>query len=511
MKKLIITTLLCLFSTTSVLGAIPDYSQVQSAALYLYDANMCGGSVDKNSLTDWRNNCHLADAEIPLNNTDLTADFINNYKNILDSDGNGKIDVSGGFHDAGDFVKFGLPQMYTAVTLQWALYEYGDVFDGNGDKAHFETILSQFTEYIKKCTFLSNNGEVIAFCYQVGEGQSDHNYWGAPEVQTTERRAFFATASKPATDITSLAAAALAADYVNNKNADSLKYAKALYSFTYNNQIKAVGDDHAPSNDQYYKSGSYEDDISLAAAWLYIATGESSYLSAAEEYLKQGIYDAPYWIYCWDNTWLGSIILIAEKTDNADYWNSVKQTLDIWKTSYNTPEGYACINEWGSARYNANAQFIALLYSKYKGDMTYAQWAKSQMDYLLGNNKANKCYVTGISENSVKYPHHAAASGLSDANDKAAHLHTLYGALVGGPGPNDEHIDETSDYKYNEVALDYNAGFAGACAGLNALYGEYTKTENTTAAIEKVLQPTPVNEKYEILQIIAEHVKQMLK
>jgi len=34
-------------------------------------------------------------------------------------DGDGKVDVSGGFHDAGDHVKFGLPQAYAASTVGW--------------------------------------------------------------------------------------------------------------------------------------------------------------------------------------------------------------------------------------------------------------------------------------------------------------------------------------------------------------------------------------------------------
>ncbi len=473
MKKIIAIIISVLLTASTACAETTSYTQLQSASLYLYDSNMCGGDVEDKSLTDWRQNCHLCDAAVPLDtvHTDLSQDFINANKSILDKDGNGTLDLSGGYHDAGDYVKFGLPQMYTAVTLQWALYEYNQSFEANGDKAHIETILSRFTDYIKKCTFTDADGNVIAFCCQVGDGSLDHNYWGAPELQQTERKAFFATKYNPATDVTALASAALAADYVNTGSTDSLQYAKALYSFTNNTSIKAVGSDHSSNGEEFYNSTSYEDDIAFAAAWLYIATDDSTYLNTASTYLQQGVYDAPYWIYCWDDTWLGSIILIAEKTNNTAYWSTVKQTLDIWQNNYNTPEGYACIDNWGSARYNTNAQFIALLYSKYQNDNSYALWAKSQMEYLLGSNSSNKCYITGISANSVKYPHYAASSGTNDANDNSEHKYTLYGALVGGPDKNDYHIDKTGDYQYNEVAIDYNAGFVGACAGLNTLFG----------------------------------------
>jgi len=71
----------------------------------------------------------------------------------------------------------------------------------------------------------------------------------------------------------------------------------------------------------------------------------------------------------------------------------------------------------------------------------------------------NRCYVVGYSSNSVKYPHHRAASGLKDANDSSPHKYVLYGALVGGPDASDQHVDRTNDYIYNEVAIDYNAAF----------------------------------------------------
>jgi hypothetical protein len=38
--------------------------------------------------------------------------------------------------------------------------------------------------------------------------------------------------------------------------------------------------------------------------------------------------------------------------------------------------------------------------------------------------------------------------------------------LVGGPEQNEAYTDAQSDYQHNEVALDYNAGFQTAVAGL---------------------------------------------
>ena len=145
------------------------------------------------------------------------------------------------------------------------------------------------------------------------------------------------------------------------------------------------------------------------------------------------------------------------------------------KTKNMTPAGYFHLDTWGSARYNTAVQFTALVYDKYqKGkdryneknpDYTFTNWALGQMEYLIGDNPLNRCYVVGFGDNAVKFPHHRAASGLTKCEDPAEHKHVLYGALAGGPDENDEHNDITKDFIYNEVTIDYNAAIVGAAAG----------------------------------------------
>jgi hypothetical protein len=50
-------------------------------------------------------------------------------------------------------------------------------------------------------------------------------------------------------------------------------------------------------------------------------------------------------------------------------------------------------------------------------------------------------------------------------------LITITGALVGGPDQSDNYPDIRNDYQRSEVALDYNAGFTGAAAGLSHFHG----------------------------------------
>ncbi|MGN0407717.1 MAG: glycoside hydrolase family 9 protein, partial [Bacteroides sp.] len=156
-----------------------------------------------------------------------------------------------------------------------------------------------------------------------------------------------------------------------------------------------------------------------------------------------------------------------------DFWDEVEKCFPTWQ-ALETPGGYAFLSQWGSARYNTAMQLIALVYDKYNNDgkpSEYSDWAKGQMEYIMGNNPLGRSYIVGYNENSAKYPHHRACSGLTKCEDPDEHRYVLYGALVGGPDGNDQHIDKTSDYIYNEVTIDYNAAFVGACAGLYAYYG----------------------------------------
>ncbi|MDP4183119.1 MAG: glycoside hydrolase family 9 protein [Bacillota bacterium] len=484
-----------------------NYAKALQYSQFFYDANMCGTGVDENSLYNWRSDCHVYDASLPLDttNTNMSASFISANKSILDPDGDGKLDVAGGFHDAGDHVKFGMPEAYAGSTLGWGFYEFRPQYEATGQDKHIKTILRYFNDYYMKCTYLDNSGKAIAFCYQVGDGDIDHRYWNAPEVDEMPRKGWFATDELPSTDCVSATAAALAVNYMNFKNEDpdyaqkSLKYSKALFEFAERCSNKSCNDD-GPKG--YYASSKWQDDYCWAAAWLYLATKDDHYLDEAFKYFD---YYAPScWTHCWNDVWAGTTCILSEINDlydkdgqvledrykkatnkspyeTIDFWSQIAKTVDNWMNGTVpkiTPGGYAFLNQWGSARYNTATQLLALVYDKHHGDKPskYGEWAKSQMQYLMGQNPINRCYIVGYSDISAKFPHHRAASGLSRCEDTSPQKYVLYGALVGGPGANDEHNDVTADYIYNEVTIDYNAAFVGACAGLYRYFGDSSMT-----------------------------------
>ncbi|HCI55843.1 MAG TPA: glycoside hydrolase, partial [Bacteroidales bacterium] len=279
-----------------------NYAKALQYSIFFYDANMCGADVDENNLYDWRGDCHVYDAELLLDsiNTNMSDGFISRNMSVLDPDGNGTVDVSGGFHDAGDHVKFGMPEAYSASTLGWGYYEFREQYEATGQDDHIETILRYFNDYFMRCTFLDKDGNVVAFCYQVGDGDVDHAYWNSPEIDEMFRRGWFATEELPSTDCVTAAAASLAANYMNFKDEDpeyalkNLDYAKALFAFAEKNPKEVNAD--GPKG--YYGSTKWQDDYCWAAAWLYLATQDDHYL---DELFKYYDYYAPScWTHCWN-------------------------------------------------------------------------------------------------------------------------------------------------------------------------------------------------------------------
>ena len=432
-----------------------NYAKLLQESLYFYDANMCGGNVTKRSAFSWRDNCHTSDS--------VTID-------------GQKIDVSGGFHDAGDHVKFGLPQGYTATLLGISYMEFKDAFVETKSDKHYKVIADHFAEYFKKCTVLNKDGSVKCFIYQVGEGNSDHGYWGAPEKQTTDRPVYYTSASNPATDQVSEAIAALTLHYINFGDKASLDCAKKLFDYE-KGLNKAVETNGAAS---FYKSTNWTDDYCLAAALLYKATKDASYNTEFNKYFNAN--DSYY--MSWDG-----VGVLAEYYGKGDA-SCLLRCANSMKT---TDNGYCCVNMWGSARLNCNVQFLGLLYDKAASKNTYGTWATNQMNYLLGNNKVNskgQCFVVGYNDLSSKYPHHRAASSSNNAGTISNDHHILLGALVGGPtDANGTYQDKQDDYTANEVALDYNAGFVGAAAALYMLHkndSNVPKTFMTTADVKNV-------------------------
>lgn len=450
--------LLMLYLISPVKAQTFNYAEALQKSLYFYDAEKCGIGINGGRL-NWRGDCHVSDAKLPLNSTmtNMSAAFINANLSILDPDGDGSIDLSGGYHDAGDHVKFGLPQSYASSTLEWAFYEFKDAFVQIGELNHMREILRWASDYYLKCTFLNGSGKVVAFCYQVGEGNIDHNFWGPPELIDTKeypRPAYFATAETPASDQCAGAAASLALSYLNNKPYDltyanrCLNTAKALYEFAV--QYRGLG-----YSGGFYNSSYDEDELAWAAVWLYIATNDNKYLQDIIKTDANGFYTGwlgkiirstqdqwqNIWVHSWDTKWGGVFAKLAPITNDPFHWWIFRWNLEYWSGVPHqdgsggyiakTPAGFSFLNSWGSARYNAAAQFQGMVYKKYTNSTVFDAWMTSQIQYIMGKNPLNRSYIVGYSSNYARHPHHRAAHGSPNNSmfDPPEHKHILWGEI----------------------------------------------------------------------------------
>ncbi|XP_059173955.1 endoglucanase 4-like isoform X2 [Physella acuta] len=433
--------------------SVKDYESALGKSILFYDAQR-SGKLPANNPIPWRGDSALNDC------------------------------VVGGWYDAGDHVKFGLPMAYTTTILLWSMYKWKDSYVKAGQLNQAYDMVKWPLDYFLKAW----NPTAHEFVFQVGDETADHNFWGRPEDMTMARPCKKVDVAHPGSDVTAGTAAALAVGSLVFKDKGDTAYstqlltaAESLYKFA--NDYKGLYQTNT------YGSTSYKDELCEAGVWLYRATGRAQYLNEAKANAESGYI----WAYQLEDKRLACHQLLYEETQDTVQRNGVIDYFNSWLPGGSiqyTPCGLAWAMKWGSLRLAANSAFIALLAAE-AGIETdrYRTWAVEQINYILGDNPHDGgCYSYQIGYGS-KYPlrpHHRAAScpdkpapcGYTEANSPAPNPQVLTGALVGGPEEQDNYVDVRTDYVLNEVAIDYNSGFTGALAGI--IYLQSTNHMPTT-------------------------------
>ncbi len=411
-------------------------------------------------------------------------------------------DLSGGFYDAGDHVKFGLPMAFSLTMLAWGGIEFPAAYAETRQDSPLLDTLRWGADYLMKCHVRHPDGRTAAFYGQVGDGHADHAYWGRAEQMTMARPAFKIDPGHPGSDLAAETAAALAAISMHFAASDPpyaallLDHATALYHFA--DAYRGKYSDSIPNAASFYNSWSgYQDELTWGAIWLHRATADPAWLTRAKsEYALLsggGAGNHPFqWGLSWDDKKYGCYILMALLDPAPAYRADAARWLDYWSIGVNgqkittTPGGLAWLDQWGSLRYAANTAFCALVYANHVADPEgrYSDFARSQIQYTLGSNPAGRSYVCGFGVNPPVNPHHRNAHGslTHDISSPTDNRHVLTGALVGGPSADDGYTDSRTDYIRNEVAMDYNAAFTGAVAGLYQESGGFTVDESPPSA-----------------------------
>ena len=468
MKK-VMTRVVALFLTVWITGQIfgqsYNYAEVLQKSMFFYECQESGELWPDNRVT-WRANSAMNDGSDA--GTDLT----------------------GGWYDAGDHVKFNFPMAFSATALAWGGIDFADGYNNSGQMQYLKRNLRWVNDYFIKCHTAPNE-----LWGQVGNGGADHAWWGSAEVMKMDRPAYKIDASAPGSDLAAETAAAMAAASILFQSYDPayaatlIQHAEQLYSFADN--YRGVYSESITDAAGYYRSYSgYNDELVWGAIWLYRATGDQAYLNKAEDYYAnlntepQSTTKSYRWGIAWDDKSYGCYALLAKLTGKAQYIEDIERHLDYWTDGFNgeqityTSGGLAYLDVWGALRYANNTGFLALYYQDMASTSTksqsYFNFALSQANYALGDNPRNSSYVVGFGNNPTQNPHHRTAHGAWANNQNGPPentRHVLYGALAGGPNSDDSYEDDRSNYINNEVACDYNACFSGVMAALAGEYG----------------------------------------
>lgn len=323
-----------------------------------------------------------------------------------------RVRADGGWHDAGDYIKFLITSGY-ATNLMLATYlRHPDAFPDD-DANRVPDLLDEVRvglEWIRKLW----DGPRGVLYYQVSDA-ADHGKWRMPE-QDKEARPVWACEPGRGANVAGKAAAslALAAVVWNDPGkpyfdtglvADYLEAARQIYA--YGKQRRLAQPSNPP---EFYGERSFEDNLALAAAALFRATGEASYLQEARAFAKAAGGAGAL-------SWSDSHALAHYEIARIDpsYVPEARRHLE---TSLEAARGHAAADpfrvglprlHWGSAPDMAGVALQALWYRDLTGDGRYLALGQAQYDYLLGANPWGVCFVNGAGTTWPRFPHHQIA------------------------------------------------------------------------------------------------------
>eukprot|EP00878_Enallax_costatus_P018168 GHUV01019116.1.p1 GENE.GHUV01019116.1~~GHUV01019116.1.p1 ORF type:complete len:324 (+),score=74.13 GHUV01019116.1:1555-2526(+) len=199
--------------------------------------------------------------------------------------------MTGGYYVGSDYVKYSMPIATTMTMMAWSMLEFPKGFAAAGVDSITKDQLKWGADYLMKAhttptSFVVQVGNPVDYLLNIAQRNGS---WGPPQEMPANRTVYTITrTSKGGADVVAAAASALAATYEVYKASDTtyatsaLNHAQQLYALATN----------LPSNATYcaevacfegLKSGGYRwkaylsesvyDDLALAAAWLYKATG----------------------------------------------------------------------------------------------------------------------------------------------------------------------------------------------------------------------------------------------
>lgn len=376
------------------------------------------------------------------------------------------IDVSGGWHDAGDYGRYVVPAAKTIADMLYAYDANPEIFgddlnipeSGNG----IPDILDE-TRY--GLTWLLKMQAKSGGVYHKVTCQDFAGYI-MPEDEIGQL-----IVTPVSTTATADFAAVMAMGYefyydIDRNFAETcLEAAKKAWSFLENNPNLIFSNPKDIYTGDYGDTSDY-DERYWAAAQMYRATGEEKYLQVLEGMVTRTGLD---WSLVGD---YGNIaILTMENIDKtSSLYTKIRNSILAQASSFdrvtvNSSYGVAITKfNWGSNMTVANAGVILGIAAELDEGRDYLGSAELNLHYLLGRNPLATCFVTGYGTLSPKNPHHRPSMVKGQA---------MKGMLVGGVNSSLEdsaakaylanapsakcYVDHSESYSTNEVTTYWNS------------------------------------------------------
>ncbi len=465
-------------------------ASVLSTGLQFYAAQRCGPDA-----TTLHGACHLyssiSDSDAATSSGDallVPYSYVSDVcripaANLLDGT-HPPVNVEGGWHDAGDYLKFTHTTAFTVALLFGTYLRDPTVWpDDDGDGT--PDLLTTMEPGVR--WLIAAHPDDNTLIYQVGD-ERDHDYWRMPEDDTlspiaglTQRPAYVCGPACANIAGRASAALALAAQaYVGYDDALAAT-AKTSAISLYNLGVATPGVQPTCPAD-FYPEDNYADDMQLAAAALYGVTTDPTYLADAVALSNAAGTDEGPPAYAdvqvLADAWLARQLPAGSADLSAPSARAATLRTAFAASAAADPTGWAGEGTWGSVATaegyaNACAWLVDVDSDESCGDLS--RW---QVHSALGMNPFGVPYMVGLSDVGPL----SISSPLTDVSGQAEN-----GAVVGGPASqqtmdegginapkNDAYADlqtpqmiyhdNVNDYVSNEAALDYTAQLLSAVA-----------------------------------------------
>lgn len=381
---------------------------------------------------------------------------------------NEKRDVSGGWHDAGDYGRYTVPAAKAVADLLLAYQTAPSLF---AESLQIPESENGIPDILNEARY-----ELLwLFKMQREDGAVFHkvscaNFCGflQPDEETEPL-----ILSPVSTAATGGFAGIMAMAYSAYKPFDQtfadtcLAAGKRAYDFLqkaepapFHNPPKIVTGEYDDENDA--------DERFYAAAALFAATGEDSYAQQAKALFGD---DLPLRLGWADMAGYGCLAILKGASPSCALYQEMRSRLlaeadRLAALSENDPYGISLAGEflWGSNMYLANNAILLGEAYRLTTNPRYRCAAQRHYAYLLGENPLSMCYVTGHCAHSPLHPHHRPSVAANTP---------MPGMLVGGPdaelqdpcaqehltgrAPAECYIDDTMSYSTNEVTIYWNS------------------------------------------------------